>query len=302
MPDDAIRPPDDPYDPTDLGRRPFRPPEDERVERDEPVGRRPFRPEWDERAPPPVGGWGTFSNGARCVWAALLIFLIVAVVVRGLAFAGGAGGGRESFAPLNALAGLGGLGAFVTWFVGICLLCAVPAQTGLRPLAFAALAAVIVCLLLFCVFMMLLASAFGATFSGRGGPDETGVLAVLALLGLVALGGYVCHCLLLSGAARQLGDPGLAGGFIALLIVSVVGVVALVVLTMALLGAAFDAAVGGRPSAYSAYGDLQGLALGLNCLTLVFELGMMIWALVLLGRLIERCARPARGRAFDDDF
>jgi hypothetical protein len=303
MPDDHIRPPDDRYDPEDLGRRPFRPADDDRIEPDdrrgriepeERQGRRPLRPEWDDdderryRMAGPAA-WDTFAGGVRCIRAAIVIDLIATLGALGLVFLAASGSSRGLFDLANLGRIVGGLVALVLGFVGLCMLCSVPAQTGLKPLAFVTLGSILAIVLLLC-------AGFGVAVSSRNRGDESMAVALLGCGGLALLAGYVCHYLLLSGAARHLGDHGLAGGFIAYLLVSIVGTVALVVLFGAVLATALGGAF--RPSSSSAR-EAEGMGMLFGCVGVIYFLGMLIWLLVMLSRLADLCGRRRRDRSFD---
>jgi hypothetical protein len=280
MPDDAIRPPGDPSGPADLSRRPPRA-ADDRIRPDEGArekgGRRPSRVEPDEGGPQATGGWGMFARGVDCVRTAVVVVLVTFLAGVAWSFLGISPEDRDNYRITNLLLLLGLLCAGLNGFVGLCLLCAVPAETRLKPLAFVTFFAVCVALFL-----------AGVVLSTRPGPDDPLLSLLLVLTALVLLAGYVCHCLLLGGAARQFGDDSLARGFIAYLIVSILGSLVRFILGVASSGPAFSV------------GEAEGLGTGLRWAVRTYALVMLLWAHVLLGRLLGCCYRPARAAPLDD--
>jgi hypothetical protein len=273
MPDDAIRQPDDAVQPPDPSPQ-------------------PLRPAWaDDGGPPAPESWTTFRTGARCVRVAILVWVVTfvgEVVFLGLAL------GLDSPTPLflaSIYRVVFSLIGVVVGLVGLALLCVVPRATRLRPLAGVGLAAAVAA-------MLLPGVAVGSAFLAElRGPESGGLVQSLGWVvvpaGLAALLALICHFLLLAGAARRLGDPGLATNFLAFAFVFLLvplGLVGCVGVEMA--GTVLSGASGGRS---------RGGSEGFLCLVLPLFAALLLRLLVLLTRLIERWQPPVTEPGDEED-
>jgi hypothetical protein len=273
-----------------------------------------FRPEAekghgrdDRRRVSGGGRWRTFRTGLRCLSAALVVYLLSALIGLVLGPWARVSGSGDIQALNQVLQAVGGLVVLLLWVMGLCLLCAVPGDTELRPLAWGALS----CHLLAFVGLVALAAANfvpaapdtsappATTTGGTAGPvgAPSGLLIVgLPVCGLLGLVGYVCVCLLFSGAARQLGDSRLGRRFNAYLVLSVVvPLVLFVLLGVLLFSSMTSAGSGGASSSEEALAVLVMVGF-LGIATLFF----VLWLLTLLSRLGQLCTAPSRPPAPSD--
>jgi hypothetical protein len=136
---------------------------------------------------------------------------------------------------LGRLLGLVALVQGVMTLIGLALLCAVPSATGLRGRAWGMVGALLV---------VGVAPCFGAGLFNFRSPLVGALLLVLVGLGGV-IGFLVCLTTLLSGAARYLGEDGLANGFVTCFVTAVLAGVMFFVSVFLLEQLAFDSAYHG---------------------------------------------------------
>ena len=247
---------------------------------------------------PTPGEYGTVRAGVNMVRWGMGILLALGVILQVMGFAltsaaAGGGMGRDAVQMIGCVSiilGLTALGCALVVFLGVCFCCTVPPQSQGSGWA----RGLIVCMVLVVVLAILTAGVyFGAVagaMNGRGVPEA--MLPLLLLVGggllLVLFGANLCFYMLLRGVALDFRDQGLAGGFVAYFITSLlVGIFTTgvyfyvrMVYIPEMLQNAFRQG-GGR----GGFDDAVMVLNVVGCAQMVVGVALGIWLLTLLSRL-----------------
>jgi hypothetical protein len=223
--------------------RDFGPPP--RYEEEEPrYGRYDGRDDYGRLTEESAPAWGTtrtaltlIKSGMLVVFFALLGVFVVAMCMgamfRGM---GRPGRGEEGVVLLAGGLWLATTAALVVggllWFIGTCMCCSVPTESGAKGLAIGSMLCLIlyVLLILFAVFM-LLALGFNRGPGFGGGPEPGAVVLFMGLWIVAILLGITSHILFvlfLRSVARFFGNESVAGSCIGYLVLSLVWLFGLV--------------------------------------------------------------------------
>lgn len=244
--------------------------------------------------------WATMRNGlGLLVWSMCAIAVAAGVGVLGFFILLAASEGRPGGGEFRNLGSCGGLilvlvggGAALMTFIGSCMCCTIPGESGGRGWAVGWLILLVAHVLLVigqCVFQ---SGPRGGPIGARGaGPDV--LMGGVILIGLLRLGlsfaSSLCFFMVMRAAARYWGGNRLAGQFVTFLVVSwviplIVGLIMVFVLASTDMGRGPDGAA--------------VMVLG-NCGLLLFGVAMFFWLISLFRRLRSLIPTPGNFDRFE---
>jgi hypothetical protein len=250
--------------------------------------------------------WSLMRTGVGMMFWSLLILGLVGLAAFGLGiFVSSVGRGdvgrefRDLMAGLAILSVVVGGACGLTYFIGACLSCTIPAESGGRGWALGVIVLMVAVVLVFVSEMVFAVGAGGGPGGPRFGPRMGGMNVDVLFGGMLALGLLrlalsfalsLCFFMMLRAAANYWGDRGLAGGFLAYLIVYWAAPI-----VAAVLAFLFIAAAAGGPGGP---GPARDLAMLIPCGAIIYGLVMYVWLLTLFGKLRARIpvASAWRGR------